>query len=138
MEVASALADRALHRPPKCAGGQSILRPDGAARPPHLRSFRGGWRHLRFMLLHCPLWLYLIPAMLLLGGGAMLMAWMTPGPRAVGGVILDVHTMLFGALAVLLGSQIFWYWACARLFGSAHVMLPAQTSSRRFTEYFSL
>jgi glycosyltransferase involved in cell wall biosynthesis len=138
MEFASEMVVKACLQRQKIAEVPTILRPDGRDRPPHLRSFRDGWRHLRFMLLHCPLWLYLIPALFLLGGGAALMAWLTPGPRALGGVVLDVHTMLFGALAVLLGYQIFWYWACARLFGYAHGMLPAQTWSKRFTEYFSL
>jgi glycosyltransferase involved in cell wall biosynthesis len=138
MEFASEMVVKACLQRQKIAEVPTILRPDGRDRPPHLRSFRDGWRHLRFMLLHCPLWLYLIPALFLLGGGAALMAWLTPGPRALGGVILDVHTMLFGALAVLLGYQIFWYWACARLFGYANGMLPAQTWSKRFTEYFSL
>jgi glycosyltransferase involved in cell wall biosynthesis len=138
MEFASEMVVKACLQRQKIAEVPTILRPDGRDRPPHLRSFRDGWRHLRFMLLHCPLWLYLIPALFLLGGGAALMAWLTPGPRALGGVILDVHTMLFGALAVLLGYQIFWYWACARFFGYANGMLPAQTWSKRFTDYFSL
>ncbi|HEV3446769.1 MAG TPA: glycosyltransferase family 2 protein [Gemmataceae bacterium] len=138
MEFASEMVVKACLQRQKIAEVPTILRPDGRDRPPHLRSFRDGWRHLRFMLLHCPLWLYLIPALFLLGGGAALMAWLTPGPRVLGGVILDVHTMLFGALAVLLGYQIFWYWACARLFGYTNGMLPAQTWSKRFTDYFFL
>ena len=114
----------------------TILQPDGRDRPPHLRSFRDGWRHLRFLLMHCPLWLYLIPALLLLGCGAALMVWLTPGPRAIGRIVLDIHTMLLGAMCVLLGYQALWYWGCARFFGYASGLLPEPTWSKRFVEYF--
>jgi hypothetical protein len=115
-----------------------VLYPDGRDRPPHLRSFRDGWRHLRFLLLMCPTWLYLIPACLLLGGGLALMAWLTPGPRAVAGVVLDVHTMLLGALCVLLGYQTLWLWAYARIYGWVSGLLPATTFSRRVFDHLNL
>ena len=103
MEFASEMVVKAcLHRQ-KISEVPTTLHPDGRDRPPHLRSFRDGWRHLRFLLLMCPLWLYLIPAGAADGGGLGLMAWLTPGPRAVGGVVLDIHTMLLGALCVLAG-----------------------------------
>src|SRR5262249_9155622 len=103
-----------------------------------LRSFRDGWRHLRFLLLHCPLWLYLIPATLLLGGGLGLMAWLTPGPRSVGGVTLDIHTMLLGALGVLVGYQTLWLWAYAKIHGWTSKILPADTFSSNVFRYVNL
>ena len=73
-----------------------------------------------------------------MGAGGMIMAWLTPGPRAVGGVVLDVHTMLLGSLCVLLGYQTVWHWAYARFFGYTSGMLPAQTLSKRLIECFYL
>jgi hypothetical protein len=127
-----------------CLNGQKIsevpviLHPDGRDRPPHLRSFRDGWRHLRFLLLLCPTWLYLIPALLLLGAGFGLMAWLTPQPRALGGVVLDVHSILLGALCVLLGYQTLWLWAYAKIYGWTSGLLPPQTFSTGVFRYINL
>src|SRR2546428_2813355 len=108
MEFASEMVVKASLHGQKISEVPTTLKPDGRDRPPHLRSFRDGWRHLRFLLLMCPLWLYLIPASLLMGVGFLLMAWLTPGPREFGGVVFDVHTMLLGTLGVLLGYQTLW------------------------------
>src|SRR5262249_9995667 len=81
MEFASEMVVKAcLHRQ-KISEVPVILPPDGRDRPPHLRSFRDGWRHLRFLLLMCPLWLFRIPSVVLLCGGLGLMVWLSPGPR---------------------------------------------------------
>jgi hypothetical protein len=138
MEFASEMVVKA------CLHGQTIsevpivLYPDGRDRPPHLRSFRDGWRHLRFLLLLCPTWLYLIPAALLLVGGLGLMAWLTPGKRFLGGVALDVHTVLLGALCVLLGYQTLWLGAFAKIYGWTSGLLPANTISTRIFHYLNL
>ena len=138
MEFASEMVVQAsLHRQ-KISEVPIILYPDGRDRPPHLRSFRDGWRHLRFLLLLCPLWLYLIPSFLLLGGGLGLMAWLTPGPRDLGGVVLDVHTMLLGSLCVILGYQTLWLWAFAKIHGWISGLLPPQTFSLRVFDHFNL
>src|SRR5215471_18366249 len=92
MEFASEMVVKASVSHQKISEVPIVLYPDGRDRPPHLRSFRDGWRHLRFLLLLCPLWLYLIPSALLMGGGLALMTWLTAGPRLVAGVEFDVHT----------------------------------------------
>src|SRR5438132_3039775 len=96
MEFASEMVVKASMQRQKITEVPIVLHPDGRDRPPHLRSFRDGWRHLRFLLLHCPLWLYLVPAALLLVVGSGLMAWLTAGPRSIGGVTLAVLTILLG------------------------------------------
>jgi hypothetical protein len=138
MEFASEMVVKACLNRQKITEIPIVLYPDGRDRPPHLRSFRDGWRHLRFLLLLCPLWLYLIPAGSLLSIGLALMAWLTPGPQKVGAVVLDVHTMLLGALCVLLGYQTLWLWAFARIHGWTSGMLPPETFSRRVFEYVNL
>jgi glycosyltransferase involved in cell wall biosynthesis len=138
MEFASEMVVKAsLHRQ-KISEVPIVLYPDGRDRAPHLRSFRDGWRHLRFLLLYCPLWLYLIPSSVLLAGGLGLMAWLTPGPRHLGSVTLDVHSMLLGSLCVILGYQTLWLWAYARIHGWTSGLLPPETFSRRLFDYFNL
>jgi hypothetical protein len=66
------------------------------------------------------------------------MAWVTPGPRAVGSVVFDVHTLLLGSLATILGYQTLWLWAYARIHGWTSGMLPASTFSTRVFEVINL
>src|SRR5712664_4633650 len=97
-----------------------ILWPDKRGRPPHLRSFRDGWRSLRFMLLYAPNWLYLVPGGSLLACGLALIFWLLPGPRQITSrVTLDVHTMVFGVIFTLLGAQILSIGAFAKVFSYA-------------------
>ena len=138
MEFASEMVVKACLNRQKISEVPVVLYPDGRDRPPHLRSFRDGWRHLRFLLLLCPTWLYLIPAVLLLGAGLGLMAWLTPGPRALGGVVLDLHSVLLGALCVLLGYQTLWLWAYAKIYGWTSGLLPPQTFSTGIFDFLNL
>ena len=138
MEFASEMVVRACLSHQKITEVPIVLHPDGRDRPPHLRSFRDGWRHLRFLLLLCPLWLYLIPSGLLMTAGLGVMAWLTPGPRFVGVVALDIHTMLLGALCLLVGYQTLWLWAFAKIFGWVSGLLPANAFSLRVFDYLNL
>jgi glycosyltransferase involved in cell wall biosynthesis len=97
-----------------------ILWPDKRGRPPHLRSFRDGWRSLRFMLLYAPNWLYFVPGGLLVASGLALIFWLLPGPRQLTSrITLDVHTMVFGVIFTLLGAQILCIGAFAKVFSYA-------------------
>jgi hypothetical protein len=138
MEFASEMVVKASLNRQKISEVPIVLYPDGRDRPPHLRSFRDGWRHLRFLLLLCPLWLYLIPSAALMAGGLGLMAWLTPGPRLIGSVELDVHSMLFGALCVILGYQTFSLWAYAKIHGWTSGLLPPDTFSTKVFKHVTL
>jgi glycosyltransferase involved in cell wall biosynthesis len=97
-----------------------VLWPDKRGRPPHLRSFRDGWRSLRFMLMYAPNWLYLFPGFLLTTIGISLVVWLLPGPRRLTErITLDVHTMVFGVIFTLLGAQILSIGAFAKVFSYA-------------------
>jgi glycosyltransferase involved in cell wall biosynthesis len=136
MEFASEMVVRACLNGQKISEVPIVLHPDGRDRPPHLRSFRDGWRHLRFLLLMCPRWLYLIPALFLLSVGLCLMVWLTPGPRMLGGVGLDVHTFLLGSLCAILGYQVLWLWLHAQIYGWTSGLLPPdRLSPRLFTRF---
>jgi glycosyltransferase involved in cell wall biosynthesis len=97
-----------------------ILWPDKRGRAPHLRSFRDGWRSLRFMLLYAPNWLFFLPGALLAGMGMALVIWLLPGPRAITPrITLDLHTMIFGVIFTLMGAQIVSIGAFAKVFSYA-------------------
>jgi len=97
-----------------------ILWPDKRGRAPHLRSFRDGWRSLRFMLLYAPNWLFFLPGALLIAVGLAIVFWLLPGPRAITPrVTLDIHTMIFGVIFALMGAQILSIGAFAKVFSYA-------------------
>lgn len=96
------------------------LHKDQRGRPPHLRSFRDGWRHLRFMLLYAPNWLFLLPGASLVAAGLFLVFWLFPGPRWITPRVgLDIHTMIFGVIFTLLGAQIISIGFFAKVFSYA-------------------
>lgn len=105
MEFASEMVIKAVTLGLKVEEVPTTLRPDGRGRPPHLRPWRDGWRHLRFMLLFSPRWLFLYPGLGLMIIGLVLGTFLLAGPLRLGQVTLDVHTLLFTALCVLIGFQ---------------------------------
>jgi glycosyltransferase involved in cell wall biosynthesis len=115
------------------------LRPDGRARPPHLRTWRDGWRHLRFLLLYSPRWLYLVPGLLLAALGAFLILWLLPGPRRFLGLSLDVHTMMAGGAMVLVGTQAILFGVFAKIFAITEGLRPMDPFfARLFDRYVTL
>jgi hypothetical protein len=116
MEFASEFVIKAKRLGAKMTEIPITLWPDRRGRPPHLRSFHDGWRHLRFMLLYAPNWLFLVPGGVLAATGLALVLWLLPGPRRVGHVVFDIHTMLFGMTFVLLGVQIISIGLFAKVF----------------------
>jgi hypothetical protein len=116
-----------------------ILWPDKRGRPPHLRSFRDGWRSLRFMLMYAPNWLYLVPGGLLMVLGLGLVSWLLPGPRQIRPhVTLDLHTMVFGVMFTLLGAQILSIGAFAKVFSYAARFDRGTISLRRILKRITL
>ena len=103
MEFASEMVIKATLKGMRLEEVPTVLHKDGRSRPPHLRSWRDGWRHLRFMLLFSPRWLFLYPGLGLLALGLALGLWILPGPRRIGGLELDIHTLLVSGFVVLLG-----------------------------------
>ena len=94
----------------------TTLDPDGRSRPPHLRPWRDGWRHLVFMLLYSPRWLFLSPGLGLAALGLALLAWVYGAPRNLGPAVLDVHTMFYASLMVLIGFQAVAFAMFAKVF----------------------
>jgi glycosyltransferase involved in cell wall biosynthesis len=120
MEFASEFVIKAAQLGAKISEIPITLWPDKRGRPPHLRSFRDGWRHLRFMLLYAPNWLFLLPGATLMMVGLSLVFWLLPGPRQISSrVTLDIHTMIFGVIFTLLGAQILSIGSFAKVFSYA-------------------
>lgn len=94
----------------------TVLRRDGRSRRSHLRSWRDGWRHLRFMLLFSPRWLFMAPGLTLFLLGALLSALLVPGPLQLGPAMLDVHTLLVAGFACLVGHEIMVFAAFTKVF----------------------
>jgi hypothetical protein len=105
MEFASEMVIKAALLGLRVAEVPTVLRPDGRDRPPHLRPWRDGWRHLRFMLLFSPRWLFLYPGLALMAGGLLAGGLLLSGPLQIGRVQFDINTLLFAAIAVLTGFQ---------------------------------
>jgi len=120
MEFASEFVIKAAQIGAKTSEIPITLWKDKRGRPPHLKSFRDGWRHMRFMLLYAPNWLFILPGGLLMAAGLFLTCWLLPGPRRLPhNVVLDVHTMIFGVIFTLIGAQILAIGAFAKVFSYA-------------------
>lgn len=108
----------------------TTLRPDGRSRPPHLRSFRDGWRHLRFLLLFSPRWLFLYPGLLLLCAGLLVGAFLLRGPLRIGAITFDIHTLIVAALCVIMGVQSIAFAIMGRRFASRYGFIPRSSYDR--------
>jgi glycosyltransferase involved in cell wall biosynthesis len=120
MEFASEFVIKAAQIRARITEVPVILWPDKRGRPPHLRSFPDGWRHLRFMLLYAPNWLFLLPGATLSLLGVVIVFWLLPGPRHLTSrIVLDIHTMVFGMIFTLMGVQIMTIGFFAKVFSYA-------------------
>ncbi len=138
MEFASEMLVKASLFGTRIAEIPTNLFPDGRTTQPHLRTWRDGWRHLRFMLLFSPRWLFLYPGLLLMLTGIVLGLWLLPGPRFVGRYGLDLNTLLYSAAMVLLGYQAVIFAVFTKVFAITAGFLPRDEKFSRFFEYVTL
>ncbi len=138
MEFASELVVKAALAGWRIAEVPTTLDPDGRGRPSHLRSWRDGWRHLRFLLLFSPRWLFLYPGIALLGLGTLFTAVLYFAPLQIRGAGLDIHTMLYAASATLLGLQLCLFALFARVSAQSAGLLPRQPELERMLAVVTL
>jgi hypothetical protein len=138
MEFASEMVVKATVRGLRMIEVPTTLSPDGRSRPPHLRSWRDGWRHLRFLLAFCPRWLFLYPGATLFVSGLLGIVLLMPGALRLGGVTLDVHTLLYAAGATVLGFQAMQLWAFSRIYGALEGVVPEAPRLTRVVATFGL
>jgi glycosyltransferase involved in cell wall biosynthesis len=138
MEFASELVVKAALAGWRIAEVPTTLDRDGRQRPPHLRSWRDGWRHLRFLLLFSPRWLFLYPGLASLALGIVLMTVLYFAPLHFLGVGLDIHSMLYASAAALLGMQLCLFALFARVSAQNAGLLPRQPALDRLLKALTL
>ncbi len=138
MEFASEMVVKAALAGWRMAEIPTTLSPAGRGRPPHLRSFRDGWRHLRFLLLFSPRWLFLYPGVSLLAVGTLLTTALYFAPLRIGGAGLDIHSMLYASAAALLGLQLCLFALFARVSAQNAGLLPRAAALERLLAVFTL
>src|SRR5277367_7127796 len=138
MEFASEMVVKSSLAGLRLAEVPTTLSPDGRTRAPHLRSWRDGWRHLRFLLLFSPRWLFLIPGVVTFFIGVFLSLWLIPGPQTVGRWTFDVDTLTYSLGLVLIGAHISVFAVSARVFGTQEGFLPPNPKWERIYKYINL
>jgi len=138
MEFASEMIVKATLGDWRIAEVPTVLAPAGRTRPPHLRSWRDGWRHLRFLLMMSPRWLMLYPGVCLVTIGIAAELAILHGPVVIDGVGFDIHTMLYAAAATILGVQLALFSLLARTVGVLKNLLPMTPTLARLLRAFTL
>ncbi len=132
MEFASEIVVKASLASMKVSEVPIALHKDGRSRPPHLRTWRDGWRHLRFLLLFCPRWLFLIPGFALMLCGSAMTLWLLGGTRMIGSIGLDIHTMLVSGVFALIGYELVLFGAFIKIFAMRAGFLPVDRRTASF------
>jgi hypothetical protein len=116
----------------------TTLSKDGRSHPPHLRSWRDGWRHLRFLLLFSPRWLFLLPGILLFVFGVAAGAMVAAGPVTIGSVTFDVDTLVVASAAIVIGFQGVLFWLFTRVYAGSEGFLPEEPKVQQLLGRLSL
>jgi hypothetical protein len=124
MEFASEMVVKAALRGLRIEEVPTTLSPDGRSRAPHLRTWRDGWRHFRFLLLYSPRWLFLYPGLTLMFLGLAMTALLERGALHVGNIALDVDTLTYSLAAVMIGYQTLIFGVAAKTFAVSAGILP--------------
>jgi glycosyltransferase involved in cell wall biosynthesis len=138
MEFASEMVVKAALFNIRIAEVPTALSPDGRSRPPHLRSWRDGWRHLRFLLLYSPRWLFFNPGLLLMAVGLLVGLWLLPGPRIIGNITFDVHTLLYTMAATVIGFQSVIFAIFTKTFAITEGLHPKDSRIDKWFRFFTL
>ena len=130
MEFASEMVVKATLYGMKIAEVPTTLSPDGRSRPPHLNTWRDGWRHLRFLLMYSPRWLFFYPGICLILGGLLGTLWLLPSPK--------VHSLLYSTTAMTIGFQIVMIALFTKVFAISEGLLPPDRRLKRLFRYLNL
>jgi glycosyltransferase involved in cell wall biosynthesis len=134
MEFASEMVVKSTLFKVKIAEVPTTLAPDGRSRPPHLRTWRDGWRHLRFLLIYSPRWLFIYPGILLMALGLIFGGLIIHGPVAIGSANLDTNTLLYAGTAIVVGFQALVFGLLTRVYGMVGGFLPPRPSLQKIAE----
>jgi hypothetical protein len=138
MEFASEMVVRASLAQLRITEVPTTLSPDGRSRPPHLRSWHDGWRHLRFLLMFAPRSLFLYPGIAMILFGLLACALVLPGPLRMGSVVFDVHTLVIGMASIIVGTQVLVFFLLAKQHAISVGVLPIGDNFAAFRRWFRL
>jgi hypothetical protein len=138
MEFASEIVVRSVLAGYRVAEVPTTLSKDGRSRPPHLRSWRDGWRHLRFLLLYSPRWLFLVPGLVLTLLGMLATTVLLIGPVRIGSVTFDVGTLLYAVGAVVVGAQAVSFALLTKVYAIEEGFLPRDSRLDRVIDRVGL
>jgi glycosyltransferase involved in cell wall biosynthesis len=138
MEFASEMVVKATLWKQKVKEVPTTLKKDGRSRPPHLRSWRDGWRHLRFLLLFAPRWLFFLPGFVLLILGLVIGTAVAAGPITIGSVTFDVDTLVAAGAMVVIGFQLMLFWLFTQVYAGSEGFLPHEPRVQKLLGKLSL
>jgi glycosyltransferase involved in cell wall biosynthesis len=138
MEFASEMVIKSTLKSLRIAEVPITLHPDGRSRPPHLKPWRDGWRHLRFMLLFSPRWLFIWPGLTLFLLGLGLAVPLAISPIAIGRIQFDTNTFLMASMMTIVGLQTLFFGVFTKLYSVARGLLPENRQLRKLLRLFSL
>ena len=137
MEFASEMVVKSALHGLSVAEVPTTLGPDGRSRAPHLRTWRDGWRHLKFLLIHCPRWAFLVPGLVFLSAGLFVAAMLFANPVWIGSVRLDINTFVGACFSAVVGAQILGLGAISRQYAAITGFLPRSRSSDALSKVVS-
>ena len=138
MEFASEMVVKATLLGISIAEVPTTLKPDGRSRAPHLRTWHDGWRHLRFLMLYCPRWLFFYPGFALMLFGFSVSVWLFPQERMIGNIHFDANTLVYAMGCLLLGYHTILFAVFAKVFGVTTGLLPENPRFTRWFRYITL
>lgn len=138
MEFASEMVVKATLLQMTLGEVPTTLSPDGRGHPPHLRTWHDGWRHLRFLLMYSPRWLFLYPGIASILLGLSVCIALLPHPLKVGNVVFDVHTLAYAFGSVLIGFQLVAFAVFTKVFAITEGLLPEDPRLNRLFKYVRL
>ncbi len=138
MEFASEMVVKATILEYKMAEVPIVLHPDGRSHAPHLNTWRDGWRHLVFLLIYSPRWLFFFPSLFFLFISIAALLVLLPGTLNLTTFSLDIHTLTIAGSTTILSWQLFLFAVFIRLFSINQGLFPARKKHLRFLEVFTL
>jgi hypothetical protein len=138
MELASEIVIKSSILKMKTCEVPTTLSPDGRDRPPHLRSFRDGWRHLRFLLIYSPSWLFLYPGLFSLTIGGIFSFILFFGPIRISIGLIDFHSFIVAGTIMILSVSMISFAVITRVFAYNTGLLPSQPEFYPLLKYFNL
>ncbi len=138
MEFASELIVKAHLNNLTIAEVPTILHKDGRNRKPHLNTWQDGWRHLRFLLLYSPKWLFFYPSAFMMLTGFILSLFLIIAPIKIGNIVFDVHTLLYSTALFIVGFQFFVFYGLTKVFAVTHKLLPKSDRYDAIFKFISL